>query len=514
MRDGELLMKRILIAAIGAFLSLSAFAQIPSLGYNATPYDGLVIAGAENSSPVFPTTGDWNYIQSKNIKTVALTFAWENIQTATNSALSSTFVNNIKSALSAANSRGIGVVLRMQNYGHYANSTAWGSTVTTGGNGGVNAANVNYLGDGTLTSANFADVWTRIATALVGTPGLTGYDIMNEPVIPTWNTYGKNLYQAPGYFGATSAVIGGYSWYYFNSPTLTQLAAGTDPINANYQPAWTLTNTGAGYGAVSQYVVFANVAYTMSYYARSHSGTVPITLNIGGSNNCAATATTSWQRFTCTKTPPAGADNAYLQINSGTNGLAIDIADAQVEQAGSATAYESSPYLVHAQAAITAIRAVDATTPIYVQGWTFLYAGAGWAYYNWDMISLTGGNLIYEVHPYPDGPQGFGNGGSYSGSYSSYSINNQSAIAMIQNSFVAWLATTGAKGNIGEFNVPASDANWYDLAGRFLTYARSSNVPVFLEFYGANGAGSGTKLWVNPVSSNDDPRMTQMLAIH
>ena len=48
----------------------------------------------------------------------------------------------------------------------YAQAAAWNVTVTYAGNSGTAAANVNALGDGTLTSAAFVDVWSRLATAL------------------------------------------------------------------------------------------------------------------------------------------------------------------------------------------------------------------------------------------------------------------------------------------------------------------------------------------------------------
>jgi hypothetical protein len=36
-------------------------------------------------------------------------------------------------------------------------------------------------GQGPLTAAHFVDLWTKLATALKGTPGLAGYDLQNEP---------------------------------------------------------------------------------------------------------------------------------------------------------------------------------------------------------------------------------------------------------------------------------------------------------------------------------------------
>jgi hypothetical protein len=115
--------------------------------------------------------------------------------------------------------------------------------------------------------------------------------------------------------------------------------------------------------------------------------------------------------------------------------------------------YQPNTYLTYAQAAVTAIRAVDSAAPIYIQGYQTGYTGATWSYYNWDMLSLTGGGLIFENHNYFDGPQAFGDGGTYGGTFTSYSIDTQSGVQQVGN-FVQWLQTVGARGQVGEFQVP------------------------------------------------------------
>ena len=411
---------------------------------------GVVIAGPEYYNGLFPTTSDWNYLESKGIQTVALTFAWEALQHTLGGSLNSTYLSNIESALSAAHSDDIGVILRMQNYGFYANSTAWGSTVLTAGNAGQAAANVYRFGDGTLTSTYFANVWSQLATALAGTPGLVGYDIMNEP-----NPIATNLFCAPNAFGATSSTFS-YTcgWYTLNTVnSITQLANGTNPINANYGPAWALSSS--NYGGVAEYITLSNTPYTLSVYAKTNSGTIPLTLNLGNVST-SVTVTTSWQRFTYTGTPSAGGANVDFLVNNGSANQVVDLADAQLEASSSASTYQPNPYLSYAQAAVTAIRAADAATPIYVQGYETGYS-TNWPQYNWDMLSLTGGGLIFEAHNYFDGPEGFGDGGTYGGTYSSYSINAQSGVNIV-TPFVQWLASVGAKGQAGEFGIPSNAA--------------------------------------------------------
>lgn len=170
---------------------------------------GLAVAGAENSSPVFPTSGDWTYLNSLGVKTVRLALAWENLQPTLNGALSSGYVTSINSALASANAQGIGVVLDVHNYGHYANSTAWGSTVTTAGNGGNTLTNVLAIGDAGLPTADYTNLCTRMATQFGGTPGLVGFGMMNEPNnFPSGNTAWQTAAQAciPAYRAVDAAT--------------------------------------------------------------------------------------------------------------------------------------------------------------------------------------------------------------------------------------------------------------------------------------------------------------------
>jgi hypothetical protein len=484
---------------------------------------GLVVAGAENSTPYFPTASDWAYIQRKGVKTVALTFAWENAQSSLGGSLTTAYVNNLKSAITAANAHGVGVILRMQNYGFYCPSTMWGSTCTTAGNAGTLTAGMNQFGDGTLTSTQFANVWSQLTAALVGTPGLIGYDIMNEPMTASQIGVGgakyiTNLFCAPNYLGATNATTGDVcNWYTFNSPTVTQLALGTNPINSAYGPAWQLTNVSGGYGAIVQYLTLTANPYSFFCDVQAVTGTVPITFYIGADNQ-ARTATTTWQRLGYSVTAAAGGQNVYLQISSGTTGQALNIADCQLEQAGSPSTYQPNPYQTYAQAAITAVRTYDTVEPIYIEGFAFGYWGANWQQYNWDLIALTdpSDKLIFEDHLYFDGAPGIGDGGNYSGTYTSYATNAQAGVTQASN-FVQWLGLVNAKGQVGEFGIPNSsadaNASWFPLQMNFMRYLYANRVPATMEFYGANNAGSGAILQLNPQSGVDDPRLLQMLSV-
>ena len=109
--------------------------------------------------------------------------------------------------------------------------------------------------------------------------------------------------------------------------------------------------------------------------------------------------------------------------------------------------------------------------------------------YNYEMATMTGGNLIFEAHQYFDGSQGWGGGGSYGGTYTSYAIDAQSGVQALQK-FTDWLTATGTTGYIGEVNVPNNvtdnNAAWLPLQVNFFNAAKAANVKASMWFYGNN----------------------------
>jgi hypothetical protein len=467
---------------------------------------GLNMQGAEGSTPTFPTTSDWSYLQSKGITRARLPVAWENLQTTLGAALQTTYVNNIKAALAAASVRGMRVIVDLHNFGAYAAAAQWGTTVTYAGNAGTPATGVSFFGSG-ITSANFNDVWTKLSTALVGQAGLAGYSLMNEVTgLNTGSTVlGTNLLQAPNYFSTV-----GLSWFVFSGCVNTIQAIGTNPLGANYGPAWQITGGGAGNGGIGQSLTLTAATYTVSVWAKALSGTVLGSLQLqAGVGGTPFTATTTWQRFTFTGAATAGAQSFAIYVtNAGTQML---IANAQVELGSSATTYVSSNYMAgYAQGAINAIRAVDATTPIYVQGDAQL--ASNWQKFNYEYITLTGGNLIFDAHQYFDGPQGQGGGGAYSGTFASYSVDVQTGMQAIAP-FLNWLTTVGGRGFIGELGVPNSVADnnpqWLVVQNNVWKDLLAANVPAAAWLFHTGGSDP---LNVAPVGGVDDPRLTMMLS--
>jgi aryl-phospho-beta-D-glucosidase BglC (GH1 family) len=468
---------------------------------------GVNLSGAEFSpwnGQTWPSASDATYLAGLGVGFVRLPIAWESIQPTLGSALDATYLAALKSTISALKAKGISTTVGLHNFGHYITQSKWTASdgVVSGyaGNDGANATGVNVLGDGTLTAAALADVWTKLSTALVGTAGLIGYGLMNEPV----NIIGTNLLTAPNYIGVNSLT----PWFSSGGGSATILAAGTNPLGAGFGPAWNLTASGAFSGMV-QNPTLANVAHTVSCYAKCASGTQAFQLYLGSGST--KTATTTWQRFTFTATPAAGPVTVGAIVNTAAS--TIQVANFQLELGSSATAYEPNPFMSFAQAAINAIRAVDAVTSIYVGG-ASRFSPYAWPIYNYELATLTGSGLIFDAHAYFDGAQGVGGGGGYLNTFTGYGVDTQTGVQQL-TPFTDWLTATGKTGFLGEFGVPnnTTDNNpqWLPTQVNFLNALKTAGVKGTQWFYGNNGIQSSNIL--NIAATANDARLTQMLAV-
>ncbi|RYE82683.1 MAG: glycoside hydrolase family 5 protein, partial [Hyphomicrobiales bacterium] len=117
-----------------------------------------------------------------------------------------------------------------------------------------------------------------------------------------------------------------------------------------------------------------------------------------------------------------------------------------------------------AQAAVNAIRQVDTTHQIYVEGESWANA-VNWSVINANLnVKDPADKLVYEAHLYFDKWQS----GTYQGTYEQEEAYPNVGVDRLQD-FVAWLADHNAKGFVGEFAVPNNDPRWLDVLDRFLT---------------------------------------------
>lgn len=115
----------------------------------------------------------------------------------------------------------------------------------------------------------------------------------------------------------------------------------------------------------------------------------------------------------------------------------------------------SATWASAAQAAVDAIRKVDMTHEIHVEGYGWATAST-WVANNANLkISDPANNIVYQAHLYFDA----NNSGTYKSSYDAEGANPMIGVQRLQP-FFDWLKANNAKGFIGEFNAPDSDPRW------------------------------------------------------
>ena len=122
--------------------------------------DGSTVPGTPNTDYAVPTHAELDFLHSRGLNTVRLPFKWERTQPTLSGALDSAYLGLVTGLIDYAASIGMLVIPDVHNFGAYGS---------------------HKIGDGTVTSAHFADLWSRLATEFVGRAGIAGYDIMNEP---------------------------------------------------------------------------------------------------------------------------------------------------------------------------------------------------------------------------------------------------------------------------------------------------------------------------------------------
>jgi len=126
---------------------------------------------------------------------------------------------------------------------------------------------------------------------------------------------------------------------------------------------------------------------------------------------------------------------------------------------------------IAAQAAVNAIRTVDASHTIFVEGdgW----AGAwSWMTYNANLnINDSSGNLVYEAHQYFDSDSS----GTYTSSYTSEGAYPTVGVDRLQP-FASWLTQHNKKGWVGEYGVPNNDSRWLTVLNNFIGALKSNGI--------------------------------------
>ena len=133
------------------------------MGVNASSLEAgsNVIPGTINVNYAQPSCAEMSYYHSKGLNIVRLPFLWERVQPTLGGALDTTYLSYITNVVTCAQTYSQKVLLDVHNFGSY---------------------NGNKVGSVSgPTYAQFANLWSRLATAFVGNNGVGGYDLMNEP---------------------------------------------------------------------------------------------------------------------------------------------------------------------------------------------------------------------------------------------------------------------------------------------------------------------------------------------
>lgn len=167
---------------------------------------GANISGLElNSSPtakqnfnyVCPSLAELQYMNSKGLNLVRLPIGWETLQPTLGGPLAPAYLALIVSVLNNAKTLGMKVIVDLHCFGGYSGNR-------------IGSANGP-------TTAQFATVWSLLATALKGNTALFAYELANEPNnMPTPTTWTEAAQAAITAIRAidktTSIVVDGNEW--------------------------------------------------------------------------------------------------------------------------------------------------------------------------------------------------------------------------------------------------------------------------------------------------------------
>jgi len=211
-------------------VAVSCIGNSPVSG-SSIKYRGVNLAGAdfgESNLPgtygvdyTYPTNAEAVYFKSKGMNVIRLPFRWERLQPTLNAALNPTELARLQAFVNQAIAAGHIVLLDPHNYARYQN---------------------NVIGASSVTNANFADFWGRLATVYKNNPAVI-FGLMNEPnsmSTETWVSAANAAIASIRATGANNVITvpgngwtGAHSWTqnWYGTANASAMLAITDPGN-------------------------------------------------------------------------------------------------------------------------------------------------------------------------------------------------------------------------------------------------------------------------------------------
>lgn len=378
----------------------------------------------------YDSQATFTYLASRGYKRVKLPFRWERLQPTLSSALNAAELTRLTACLDRINTAGMKAIVDCHNYGlYYKDATPTAQPVLSASGSG------STLLAGTYT---------------IGYSHWNGSDSSMGPTQNITITAGQNILMTANNVPSTMTSV---NFWLTVAPATTNLGY--------------LSGAGIGGGSAS---------YTLTSKTQGSGGSAPGTgigrrTTLGDADLPTSAFSDLWTRLATTlKTHPAIVNGgAYCIMSEPQNSGGLTVATWQTAS----------------QAAVTAIRAIDAVTALHICGfqwancrnWTSIN-GAPW-------ITDPNANLRYEAHSYFDDQVG----GQYAATYAAEVANATTAgftaginidaetsrIRADIKGFNDWLGLYSQRGIIGEVgwpNTPSGEqAQWNALGNVFLADA-------------------------------------------
>lgn len=446
-------------------------------GGGGSQHDPARVPGTLGTDYFYNSAGFYKFLRSRGHRLVRLDFLWERVQPTLNGPLDATKLAELKAAVQRAADAGLLVLLDMKNYGRY-----WQANDTQ-----------IQFGAG-LTSAHFADVWSKLATAFADQPAVVMWGLMNEPhdhpdypttftASGTVNDFTSTVESWVGAGGTTASWSGGAL-----VGTEANSGAGTQIVTLE-------SPQGSGAGTYS-YPVGSTLEIEVEvptstpgtlWQVRPAIVTTAFGLEYGPFTTVPKGATTT-KVYMPVPAAVDGTDHRHLIVEftgDGITGSTALVVKIHAVRVGTYVAAASTPWKDASQAAVTAIRATGDKRTIGVAGDDYSWTG-GWVSINgapW--IADPANNIVYEAHQYFD----HDNSGTYEDV--TYASTNTAAVAAgfadvtaraltYLGNFTAWCKQYGVRGFISEVGWPNHESvdQWNAVGEAFYAAANAAGIGI------------------------------------